>query len=136
MEPQPSKCILTCFFLHSYYQIQNQSLSFRYGWVVVINLFVRELSGNILGAILHDKPAVNLGLMAILYGALLCGLSWFQPYESNFVSNQESFLTSCLGVLCWAGAMYTLMSENKNTHLFATHMMMLLILIQIVVVSH
>merc|ERR1712224_493615 len=102
---------------------------------VVINLFVRELSGNILGAILHDKPAVNLGLMAILYGALLCGLSWFQPYESNFVSNQESFLTSCLGVLCWAGAMYTLMSENKNTHLFTTHMMMLLILIQIVAVT-
>jgi hypothetical protein len=56
-----------------------------YGWVLQINLFLRQLLTSLCLASFSDNPPICLGNLTMIYFFLLIQLCWAQPYQSRLI---------------------------------------------------
>ncbi|CAK0861119.1 unnamed protein product, partial [Prorocentrum cordatum] len=92
-----------------------------YGWILIINLFIRQLFS--LTAIKLTKGSlVVIGAaaqMVVFFINITC-LILFKPYKSAKVVHVETILLSALFTILWGAVMKMLLTNNINADKYAT----------------
>ena len=97
----------------------------RFGYVILINLYVKSISLNFVVNRNQDFPGLLLSLLALCYGGFLILCFLLRPYRDKPISFAEAFLTMCFAIICQAAGLMQWFGGNRNAHLFETQLTLL-----------
>ena len=88
-----------------------------FGWVLIMNVFLRMLSINFIIVFSNRYPAVGLCFISLCFALLAAGLFKWKPYNNKWITLEEGVLTILFTLICYMGAaknfmQYHVLSEN------------------------
>ena len=75
-----------------------------FGWVLMMNVFLRMLSVNFIIVFSNRYPAVGLCFISLVFGLLAAGLFKWKPYNNAYITLEEGTLTILFTLICYLGA--------------------------------
>jgi hypothetical protein len=87
-----------------------------YGWVMIINVFFRQLSVTTVIVLFSGFPGAGVGIISLIYLLLGVSLAYFRPYIDDRLSINESLFTIAFSFLCFLVCLKTFYTDHTLTH--------------------
>jgi len=90
-----------------------------YGWILIVNLFWRQLLSLILLKMSEGRlTVVGAAFVMLLHSGNVTMLLVFRPYKSKKVTNVETSMLASLFMVLWCAVIKDLLSNHVNAHTF------------------
>jgi len=90
-----------------------------YGWILIVNLFWRQLISLITIKMSEGNlVVVGAAMLMLVHGGNVTMLIIFKPYKSLKVANIEATMLAALFMVLWCAVIKDLLSNHINAHLF------------------
>jgi hypothetical protein len=84
-----------------------------FGWVLIMNVFLRMLWVNFCIVFSNRYPAVGLCFISLCFGLLSAGLFFWKPYNNPWITFEEGILTIMFTLICYLGASKTFFQYHQ-----------------------